>query len=216
MSLPGIDGADPSGWHLHQSVLDTGTGRNLFAADAEDDLAPAGRDYLAGLLARARDLCLLSVPTVNGYHRLGPGFSLAPTRVGWSFEHRGVLVRATGGRSAHLENRAGEPSANPYLAMAAQLSAGLDGMLGRSEDGTAGIRDGRAGELPECLPASLAEALDAFRAGPAAELLGKPLAACLTRLKASEAARYAEWCAEHGDTAGGVTDWEQREYFEAY
>jgi glutamine synthetase len=213
MSLPRIDGFDPSGWHLHQSVADAATGRAVFAADdPAGGLSIAGTAYLTGLLARARDLCLLSVPTVNGYRRLAPEFSLSPTRIGWSFEDRSVLLRVLGnGASTHVENRVGEPCANPYLAIAAQLSAGLDGLTGLPpEDAPT-----RSAE-PETLPQSLAEALAMFRDGPAAELLGKPLAACLVKLKQSEVARFEAWCAEARPPDGEVTDWEHREYFATY
>jgi glutamine synthetase len=208
MSLPRLEGFDASGWHLHQSVVDSKTGRNLFAGDGADRISPEGRAYVDGLLSRARDLCLLSVPTVNGYRRLGPDFSLAPTRIGWTFEDRSTLVRVLGsGASTHLENRAGEPCANPYLLIAAQLHAGLDGLSRQAADG-----DRPAGTLPQ----SLAEALDAFRAGPAEELLGAPLTACVGKLKESEAARFAAWCERERPPAGAVTEWEQREYFENF
>jgi glutamine synthetase len=222
MSLPRIDGFDPSGWHLHQSVTDIATGRNLFADDMGDGISPAGKAYVESLLARARDLCLLSVPTVNGYRRLGTDFSLAPTRIGWSFEDRSVMIRVLGGgSSAHVENRVGEPCANPYLAIAAQLSAGLDGLLGESETtgpAAPGDRpDAATSEVSsEALPQSLAEALGAFRRGRAEELLGKPLASCLTKIKESEVARFEAWCAKEQPRGGEVTEWEQREYFETY
>lgn len=223
MSLPRIDGFDPSGWHIHQSVVRDATGRNLFAAEdpgaGGEALSPDGRAYVDGLLARAADLCLLSVPTVNGYRRLTPGFSLSPTRVGWGFEDRSVMVRVLGdGSSTHFENRIGEPCANPYLAVAAQLWAGLDGMLsreGRVDPGCAATT-GRTTAPPETLPQSLAESLCAFRDGPAGHLLGKPLAACLTKLKESELARFEAWRAGERQQDGEVTEWEQREYFEAY
>ncbi|MZE42580.1 glutamine synthetase, partial [Streptomyces coelicoflavus] len=62
----------------------------------------------------------------------------------------------------------------------------------------------------------LREALDAFRAGRAARLLGEPLAACLAKLKESELRRYEAWCLQAPPTPGRVSDWEQREYFGAY
>lgn len=204
MSIPRIDGFDPSGWHLHQSVVNSGTGRNLFSGD---DVSPDGKAYIEGLLERARDFCLLSVPTVNGYRRLTPGFSLSPTRIGWGFEDRSVMVRVLGGGSStHFENRVGEPCANPYLAIAAQLSAGLDGLLGRSQ----------SADAIETLPQSLGESLRAFRDGPAGELLGMPLASCLTMLKESELSRFEAWSARERPRDGEVTEWEQREYFETY
>jgi glutamine synthetase len=66
------------------------------------------------------------------------------------------------------------------------------------------------------VPRSLAESLAAFRAGRAAELLGAPLARCLVRLKESELRRFTAWCEQAGPPRGPVTEWEQREYFEAY
>jgi glutamine synthetase len=216
MSLPRLDGFDASGWHLHQSVTDAKTGRNLFSTGGVAGISDEGLAYVDGLLAAARDLCLLSVPTVNGYRRLGPDFSLAPTRIGWSFEDRTVMVRVLGGGSStHVENRVGEPCANPYLAMAAQLHAGLDGLAGAQQ------LSGRAGLPPDgaataTLPQSLAESIEAFRAGPADELLGTSLMACLVKLKESEAARFAAWCEREQPPAGEVTEWEQREYFENY
>ena len=219
MAVPGIDSFDPSGWHIHQSVLDNATGRNVFAAQGpaggDGALSARGRAYVEGLLARAADLCLLSVPTVNGYRRFAPDFSLSPTRVGWAFEDRSAMVRVLGeGSSTHFENRIGEPCANPYLAIAAQLWAGLDGMLNRT--GPDGAAAGGTAGPPDALPRSLAESLAAFRDGPAGDLLGKPLAACLTRLKQSELDRFETWRAAQRPQAGQVTEWEQREYFETY
>ncbi|MFF1481951.1 glutamine synthetase family protein [Streptomyces sp. NPDC058301] len=213
MSLPRVDSFDPSGWHLHQSVMDAKSGRNIFAA-TEGGISDEGRAYIDGLLARARDLCLLSVPTVNGYRRLSSEFSLSPTRIGWSYEDRSVMLRVVGGGSAtHIENRTGEPTANPYLAIAAQLSAGFDGLTA-----TPGAAPRPAGgeDAYETLPQSLDEALEAFRAGQGAELLGKPLAATLAKLKESEVSRFEAWRAQERPAEGQVTEWEQREYFEAY
>lgn len=208
MSFPQLAGADPSGWHLHQSAVRTDTGQNVFAGSAaQGGLSPHGAAHVDGLLARAAEYCLLSVPTVNGYRRLASGHVLAPTRVRWAREDRSAMVRVLGaGAASHVENRIGEPCANPYLAMAAQLSAGLDGVEGLVHD------DGSAERV---LPQSLAEALAAFRAGSARDLLGEPLARCLELLKQSEADRFAAWCERHG-SGEGVTDWEHREYFEAF
>ena len=235
MALPRIDGFDPSGWHLHQSVTDTKTGRNLFSVDGDaDGISAEGMSYLLGVLARARDFCLLSVPTVNGYRRLDPRFTLSPTRIGWSFEDRSAMIRVLGGEgSTHLENRVGEPCANPYLAIASQLFAGLDGLVGDLHSGRPTLRgtglaagfaaatpdgtpDGTADGLPETLPQSLREAVGAFGGRHVEELLGEPLASCLAKLKKSELSRFEAWCADVQPSGGETTEWEQREYFEAY
>lgn len=212
MSLPRIDGFDPSGWHIHQSVLDLDTGRNLFGPhNGVEGISTAGLAYIQGLLARARGFCLFSVPSVNGYRRLSPDFPLAPTRIGWTFEDRSAMIRVLGsGDGTHLEHRVGEPMANPYLAIASQLYAGLHGMMAEPSEQLS----------PEpgpvrSLPVSLREALELFQSEGAHDLLGKPLAACLTKVKQSEVSRFEAWCAQHSPD-DGVTEWEQREYFENY
>jgi glutamine synthetase len=220
MALPGIDSFDPSGWHLHQSVLSTKTGGNVFAAGGTGEMSPDGQAYVDGLMARAREFCLLSVPTVNGYRRLSPRFALSPTSANWSFEDRSVMIRVLGdGSSTHVENRIGEPCANPYLAIAAQLSAGLNGLIGNGSSngsaapGTRPAADGRPFSR-EALPQSLREAVEAFRgSGHAQELLGRPLASCLAKLKDSEVSRFEAWCADEQASLDEVTEWEQREYF---
>ncbi|MEV2196520.1 glutamine synthetase family protein [Streptomyces phaeochromogenes] len=214
MSLPRLDSFDPCGWHLHQSVLETATGRSLFAADG---LSPEGKAYADGLLAWAGELLVLSVPTVNGYRRLSSTHSLAPTRIGLSEEDRSALLRVVGGGAdTRIENRAGEPCANPYLNIAAQLFAGLDGLAGHDWGAEPAANAGSGGAPPEPMPQSLREALDAFRAGRAEVLLGRPLAACLAKLKESELRRYEAWCAQTGAHSDRVTEWEQREYFETF
>jgi glutamine synthetase len=209
MTLPRIEGFDPSGWHLHQSVMSMKTNGNIFAADgnAQDALSREGDAYVAGLLARSREFCVLSVPTVNGYRRLAPEYTLSPTAANWRFEDRSAMIRVLGGGggATHAENRIGEPCANPYLAIASQLYAGLKAL----EAG-----DPPAAEPGPELPGTLPEALDAFRdSRRAEELLGTPLKECLLKLKRSEATRFGAWCAaEHPDT-DGTTEWEHREYF---
>nr|AEE65491.1 glutamine synthetase [uncultured bacterium BAC AB649/1850] len=211
MALPAIESFDPSGWHLHQSVLNAATRRNIFAADhATEGLSVDGKAYVDGLLARARDYCLLSVPTVNGYRRLAADFTLAPTEIGFEYESRNAMVRVLGaGASTHLENRVGEPCANPYLAVAAQLSAGLDGVEGRIGEPVPGSG--------KHLPLSLREALTAFQeSGHPARLLGEPLARMLAKLKESEAGRFEAWVSDTGADPAHVTEWEHREYFATY
>ena len=208
MALPAIDGFDPSGWHLHQSVANSKTGHNVLAGDVENPLSVDGDAYVGGLIALARDLCLLAVPTVNGYRRLRPEFGLSPSRADRSVENRTAMIRICGADgSTHIENRIGEPNANPYLAIAAQLWAGLSGLL---DSGRFGVGCAAPPELPQSLEASLR----AFRASPhPLRLLGDPLATVLAKLKQSEQTRFQEWCAATGDEATRVTDWEQREYF---
>lgn len=218
MAQPALESFDPSGWHLHQSAVDMDSGQNIFAPLEPDlgSLSTAGTRYLSGVLERARDFCLLAVPTVNGYRRFIPDNILSPTYIGHAVENRNVLVRILGqGPSTHIENRIGEPCANPYLYIAAQLSAGLAGL-----DGDAGVSPSPApageGEAP--LPASLREALELFRKSETgAALLGRELASTLVKLKASEVERYESWATSGNSSMNNaVTEWEHREYFEVF
>src|SRR5207247_47224 len=89
-----------------------------------------GKAYLAGLLAHARASSALSTPTINGYKGYRP-YSLAPDRVVWGKENRGAMLRVVGGPGdpgTRIENRIGEPAANPYLYFASQIYSGLDGI----------------------------------------------------------------------------------------
>ncbi|MFG2222719.1 glutamine synthetase family protein [Streptomyces sp. NPDC048644] len=220
MALPALPGFDASGWHLHQSLAQASTGRNLFSApDGDAVLSPTGEAFLAGLIEHATAGALLCVPTLNGYRRIGGGFSLAPSRVAWSVENRGALLRVLGAHgdpAAHIENRLGEPCANPYLYMSAQLAAGLDGMRQGKAPGPS-ADDPHATHLP-ALPGSLGEALGAFTESRFyREVLGNPLAECLRQLKSSELRRYEQWCATAGRTDDrAVSEWEHREFFATY
>src|SRR4029077_15162364 len=93
---------------------------------------PLGQSYLAGLLQYAVPSTVFATPTVNGYRRYRPN-SLAPDRTTWAYDHRGAMIRVLGGPgdpATRLENRMGEPAANPYLYVLAQLISGLAGIEG--------------------------------------------------------------------------------------
>jgi glutamine synthetase len=221
MALPALSGFDPSGWHLHQSLYDLEGGRNAFATeDGPELLSGIGRSYVGGLLEHAAEGSLLCIPTVNGYRRLSEEFSLSPDRVVWSVENRGSFVRVLGMPGApttHVENRLGEPCANPYLYIAAQLAAGLDGVDRGLDPGSASADPHSATARP--LPRTLEQALTAFETSTLYRaVLGEPLFQTLCRLKHSELGRYQKWAAENGAEAEGghVTQWEHREYFEIF
>src|SRR5262249_1039116 len=121
MCRPRIPNVMSSGWHLHQSLLSRASGENAFISkEAGNDLSPTGRAYMAGLLEHARASAVFSTPTINGYKRYR-SYSLAPDRAIWGRDNRGVMIRVLGGAgdaATRLENRIGEPAANPYLYMA--------------------------------------------------------------------------------------------------
>ena len=115
------------------------SGKNLFvSSDKAELLSPLGRHYLAGLLAHARAAAAFTTPTVNGYKRYHGVNSMAPIQAIWAQDNRGVMIRVLGepgDPATHLENRVGEPLANPYLYMASQIYAGLDGIARKLDAG---------------------------------------------------------------------------------
>ena len=120
----------PAGWHLHLSLVDRKRRINAFVGNEREGLSALGLHFLGGLLAHAHAAAAFTTPTVNGYRRYR-AYALAPDRVIWARDNRGVMVRVLGqpgDPSTHLENRVGEPAANPYLYMASQIYAGLDGI----------------------------------------------------------------------------------------
>jgi glutamine synthetase len=207
MTRPKLDNVLSSGWHLHQSLRERRTGANAFAATDNDLLSPVGRGFLAGLLAHARAAAAFTTPTINGYKRYR-SYSLAPDRVIWGRDNRGAMIRVLGGRgdaAARLENRAGEPAANPYLYMASQIVSGVDGMEKKLDPGPSADTPYEVAAEP--LPKSLEEALAALRADTClAAGFGQDFIGYYLRLKEAELARYR----------AEVTEWEQREYFELF
>ncbi|MCP5202197.1 MAG: glutamine synthetase [Gammaproteobacteria bacterium] len=206
MTRPALPNFFSSGWHLHMSLIDAATRTNLFADPAEP-LSPLGRQFVAGLLEHAAAACVFAAPTINGYKRFRPN-SFAPDRITWAVENRAAMLRVVGGPGdpgTHIENRAGEPCANPYLYMAAQIAAGLDG-IERALDPGPPERAPYEAEKP-LLPRSLMEATAALRASPFyREAFGAQFVDYILAVKQSEIDRFL----------AHVTDWEQREYFEVY
>ena len=204
MCRPKLPNVMSSGWHLHQSLTRNGT--NVFVSPSED-LSETGKNYLAGLMAHAQGACALSTPTINGYKRYRP-YSLAPDRLVWGKENRGAAFRvvgAPGDPGTRIENRIGEPAANPYLYLASQIYSGLDGMARK-------LPLPRSADTPyeakaELLPRSLEEALWALRKDKVlVDGFGKTFVDYYCRIREAEIARFnAE-----------VSDWEHREYFDLY
>ena len=216
MCRPPFPNIMSSGWHLHQSLVDLRTGRNAFLRDSPDThttavdagytLSETGEHYLAGLLQHARGMAVFCTPTVNGFARFRPNM-LAPQSVVWGRDNRGALLRvigACGDEATRIENRIGEPAANPYLYIAAQIHAGLDG-IGRRLLPPAATDAPYAG-AGEALPASLGEALAALRTDIALnEAFGAEFIAYFTRIKESELQRF--------EAAEDKHEFQRREYF---
>jgi glutamine synthetase len=220
MARPALPGYYSSGWHLHQSLVDAANGNNLFMpATAGEQLSALGRSYLAGLLHYAVPATVFSTPTVNGYRRFRPN-SLAPDRATWAYDHRGVMVRLLGGPgdpATRLENRVGEPAANPYLFVASQIVAGLAGIDQKLEPGPSDDEPYTAARA--MLPTSLPEALDALEQEPLFRReLGDVFIDYFLALKRTEAGRYLRSLELPGGQPQGdeASQWEQNEYFDFF
>ncbi len=122
-----ISGAAGSSMHLHQSVVDS-AGRNIFSSDDGSESA-SFRHFIGGLQAYVPDLMLIFAPHVNSYRRYVSG-SQAPVNLHWGYDNRttGLRVPVSGPAARRVENRIAGADANPYLAIAASLAAGLAGM----------------------------------------------------------------------------------------
>jgi glutamine synthetase len=207
MARPRIANVLSSGWHLHQSLRDRRSNLNAFISNDKEPLSRTGRNFLAGLLSHAPAAAAFTTPTVNGYKRYR-SYSLAPDRVIWGRDNRGVMVRVLGGTgdpATRLENRVGEPAANPYLYMASQVFTGLDGMERMLDPGPPADTPYEAQAL--LLPKNLDEALRALRNDDClADGFGRNFIDYYLRIKEAELARYQ----------AEVTEWEQREYFDLF
>ncbi|MFZ7133640.1 MAG: type I glutamate--ammonia ligase [Eubacteriales bacterium] len=123
-----IYGINGSGMHTNQSLFKDE--KNAFYDEnGEYQLSETAYQYIAGLIKHARAMAALTNPTVNSYKRLVPGYE-APVNIAWSPRNRSPLIRipAKRGPSTRVEMRNPDPSANPYLSLAANLAAGLDGI----------------------------------------------------------------------------------------
>jgi glutamine synthetase len=124
-------GVNGSGMHVHQSLF-KGNRNAFFDAGDEYNLSPIGKSYIAGLLAHIKEIALVTNQWINSYKRLVPGYE-APVYICWSRRNRSAMVRVPlykpGKENAtRVELRNPDPACNPYLAFAAMLAAGLDGI----------------------------------------------------------------------------------------
>lgn len=208
MCRPGIANVFSSGWHLHQSLVERKTGQNVFVSQNPDELlSPLAKHYIAGLLRHARATSVFTTPTINGYKRYRP-YSLAPDRAIWARDNRGVMIRALGtpgDGATRIENRIGEPAANPYLYMAAQIVAGMDGVARKLDPGPPADTpyEMKAPALPKSLMEAVAETRESALLRDA---FSDRFIDYLLFIKEAEIARFLS----------EVTDWEQREYFEIF
>jgi glutamine synthetase len=194
-----------SGFHLHVSA--DRDDDNAFAERGDPEGVSAElRHFTAGVLAHARALMAFLNPTINAYRRLVPD-SLAPTRANWGWDNRTSFIRipAERGRATRVEIRVGDGSANPYLAIAGVLFAGLHGLRERMEleDPVAGDAYTQGDEAGDLLPYSLEASLAALEADEVLrDAIGPQIVDTFLAIKGFEIERHRQW----------VSDWEIDEY----
>ena len=206
--LPGCSG------HLHQSLWDEKSGRNLFYENGQDNqMSPLFKHYLAGIIKALPEILPMFAPTINSYKRLVEGF-WAPTRSNWGVDNRTVAMRVIPGseKSCRLEARVGGADMNPYLSISACLAAGLYGIKNKLPlelDAIKGNGYESTGYLvfvEEKLPSNLFEAATTFKNSQlATELFGSEFVE-----QHFANSRIWEW----RQFQQSVTDWELSRYFE--
>jgi len=205
-----------SGMHTHLSLF-TEDGENAFHdGDDEFDLSEEAYSFLAGILEHAPAITAVCNPNVNSYKRLVPGYE-APIYVAWSDTNRSALVRKPAARvpaASRIELRSPDPSCNPYLALAAMVKAGLEGMK-RDLECPDPVReniyefdeDKREEYGIETLPGNLGEAVDALEEDEVVQsALGPHVSEKFIEAKRAE---YSEYIAE-------VSEWELDRYLETF
>jgi glutamine synthetase len=204
-----------SGMHTHFSLFEDG--ENAFHdGDDEFDLSETAKQFTAGILEHAPAIAAVANPTVNSYKRLVPGYE-APVYVAWSDRNRSALIRKPAARvpaASRIEARFPDPSCNPYLAFAALIHAGLDG-IEQGMDCDDPVRENiyefdeakREEYGIETLPENLGESLDALEAD---ETIQNALGEHVTE-KFLEAKR-----AEFQEYRVSVSDWEKDRYLEKF
>ena len=189
--------------HIHMSLW---RGRqSLFPATRGNGGTKLFRQFLGGLIKYSPELCLFFAPTINSYKRYQAG-SWAPTRMAWAVDNRTVGYRVVGhGPSFRIENRMPGADANPYLAFAAMLAAGMAGVREQLDCGDEYLGNAYIDPKLNRLPGSLREAADLFQNSK------------LARMALSDA--VVEFYAHHSRLEieafnNAVTDWEKTRYFE--
>ena len=184
------------------------SGANAFTSD-NSLLSDTGYHYIGGLIEHGAALSAFSNPTINGYKRLNAN-PLAPNRILWAHDNRGAMLRLVGGHtepSTCIENRTGEPAANPYLYMASQIYAGMDGIQNRADPGEPVQGDPYQQVDKPPMPRSLMEATEALDGSSVLRArFGDQFIDYFLHIKRAESARFL----------AHFMDWEHREYFEMY
>jgi len=204
-----------SGMHTHFSLFEDG--ENAFHDEDDDfNLSTVAHQFLAGILEHAPAITAISNPTVNSYKRLVPGYE-APVYVAWSDRNRSALIRKPAARipaASRIEARFPDPSCNPYLAFAALINAGLDG-IEKGLEAPDPVRENiyefdeekRKEHGIETLPSNLGEAVDALEADEVVkDSLGEHITDKFIEAKREEQTGYRIQ----------VSEWEIEKYLETF
>lgn len=205
-----VEGQAGNGMHTNMSLFKDG--KNVFYdKDGEFHLSDTALYFLNGILEHARAITAIGNPTVNSYKRLIPGFE-APVYISWASKNRSPLVRIPDAEeiNTRLEMRSADPTANPYLLLAACLSAGLNGIKEAKKPMapiTSNVfemsEEERAKRGIKPLPSTLHNAVKAFKADPLIQkALGEHLTQSFIDSKNFEWAKYNQ----------SVSDWERDRY----
>jgi glutamine synthetase len=212
-------GEDANGMHFHLSLWDETGETNRFESSENDIEFPAGkhpdpaglsetgRHFVGGLLDHMKGLTAVCAPTVNSYKRLLPGI-WAPVNIAWGPDNRSTVLRLPPelGPATRIEHRGADTAANPYLAMAATLAAGLDGIRNRTSPGEPTLENAYHEDYDR-LPRTLWDALHHLeRDDVLVEALGEDLVAEFAKLKRDEFDRYQD----------RITEWEREEYLDEF
>ncbi len=210
-----VFGVNGSGMHCNQSLAKIGGGNAFYDEKGDYQLSQEAHWFIGGLLKNIRGITAVTNPLVNSYKRLVPGYE-APVYVAWSAANRSALLRvpAKRGNATRVELRSPDPAANPYLAFAVMLLAGLDGVKNKIDPPaavTANIyklnEDERKLQNIPALPGSLWEAVQELSGSAVAkEALGEHIFNEFIK------AKTAEWDAYRTD----VTPWEHERYLARY
>ena len=210
-----IYGIAGSGMHMNQSLCDRDGNNVFYDPEGRDGLSELAYYYVGGLLKHAKGITAITNPVVNSYKRLISGYE-APVYISWSGRNRSPLVRipAKRGNSTRIELRSPDPCANPYLAEAVMLAAGLDGIRNKIEPPASCdfnlyelTHQERKDRGIESLPGTLGEALDELKKDDVIMgALGDHISKCFIEAKRREYKAFRS----------RVTPWEIEQYLSKY
>lgn len=196
-------GVPGSGMHLNISIYKDG--RNILNSRTEDkELREEASFFMGGVMNHVRGICAVTNPLVNSYKRLISGFE-APKYIGWSYKNDDALIRVRKrlGEDTKIELRFPDPSANPYLAIAMCIAAGMDGLEKKISAGEPMQVRAEKGEACLNLPETLREAVNCMRGDAwVEEILGEDFVKIYTD------AKLAEW----NEYMAKISDWELEKY----